>query len=57
MTLLMIDVQGKVDSFNMETIFLFQFGEGPDADKIVSLTEFVDGKRYPGLKTIAPVST
>jgi hypothetical protein len=56
MTLLMIDVQGKVDSFNMETIFLFQFGEGPDADKIVSLTEFIDGKGYPELKSTAPVS-
>ncbi|KAH9989175.1 hypothetical protein BJV77DRAFT_964026 [Russula vinacea] len=39
-------VYAKNEPFNLEFGFLFEFGVGPHALKIISFTEFVDSKRY-----------
>ncbi|KAH9989177.1 hypothetical protein BJV77DRAFT_1069631 [Russula vinacea] len=39
-------VHAKNEPLNLEFVFLFEFGVGPRALKIISFTEFLDSKRY-----------
>jgi hypothetical protein len=43
-------IQAKLEIRNIEVVYLFQFGTGSNALKIVSITGFTDSERYLELR-------